>query len=170
MNGAMMLGLTLLYALPLALLALLLTAERRRPRWLMTVVLGALPLFYAGHYQVLQALQGWPSDAPVPEEFRLLAFEISEPDPAGDHDGEILLWLRATDGQPPRAHRLAYNKGLHENLITAGRLQAEGSPQIGRRNAQRRTATAGTPAVPREDAISFRTEKPPALPSKDAGN
>lgn len=169
MNGAMMLGLTLLYALPLALLALLLTAERRRPRWLMTVVLGALPLFYAGHYQMLQALQGWPSNAPVPDEFRLLAFEVSEPDRARDRDGEILLWLRDTDGGNPRAYRLGYNKALHQQLIEAGRLQAEGSPQIGQRVRQAERPRTDHP-ITTERAIVFRNEQPRTLPAKDVGD
>ena len=169
MSGATLLGVSLLYAFPLALLAMLLTAEWRRPRWLVTAVLGALPLFYIGHYEMLEAVQGWPSDAAVPGEFRLLAFDVREPDPRADREGEILLWLRDAAGGQARVHRLGYRKELHEALIAAGRLQAEGSPQIGRRTTPPTTAGAGAPDRSTE-AISFRKEQPPALPAKDAAD
>lgn len=166
MSSLEIVGFTLLYAFPLALLALLLTDPTRRWRWLTTAVLAAMPLFYAGHYLLLQTMQGWPSDAPPPEAFRLLGFEIREPDVATRANGEILLWLREAAGGRARVHRLPYGEELHQALVSAGRLQAEGKPQRGTFQPTAHTATAGSPEVA-QGSISFRTEQPPTLPAKE---
>lgn len=165
MSGMNSLAASLLYAAPLALLALLLISPARRPRWVLAAALTALPVFYIGHYELAEALQGWPSDAAVPDDFRMLAFDVREPDPQRDSGGEILLWLRSTPDATPRVHRLPYSKGLHEKLVAANQLQAGGSPQIGTRGA-RTEAAGGDMAAPR-DLIEFRPEPRPTLPAKD---
>jgi len=168
MSTLALFALTLLYLFPLALLGLLLSRWRALPRWLLTLLLAALPLFYILHYEVLQSVQGWPSNAPLPQEFHLLASEVREPDPATEDHGEILLWVRATDGGKPRLHRVAYSKGGHQAVQDAGRALAAGHPQIGRPSPPRPAGTTGLPAA-QQGAISFRNEEPPALPEKTSG-
>jgi len=166
MNAVMTVAMTLVYLLPVALVALLLTAQHRRhARWLLTTVLLALPLFYVGHYFLLQQMQGWPSTAPVPQQFQLLAFDITEPDPNMDRAGQILLWIDAGHGNQPRVHRLAYHKDLHQELAAAGKRQAKGRPQIGVRSAQTVSAAAGPNTVTQE-IIRFRDKAGRSLPSK----
>jgi hypothetical protein len=156
---------TLVYLLPVALLALLLVREKWRPRWLMVSVLAALPLFYIAHYHLMGALQGWPSDATLPEEFQLLAFRIAEPDPQNADRGQILIWAMA-DGQPqPRVYRLAYGKGLHQSLVRAGQRQAEGRPQVGRQRPAQAAARPGQQGE-RAPQIVFDDEQPATLPAK----
>lgn len=167
MQGVRDLLVTLVYLLPVALLALLLVRETRCPRWLLVSVLAALPLFYIAHYHLMGALQGWPSDAALPERFQLLAFRISEPDAQNSDHGQILIWAM-TEGQPqPRVYRLAYGKDLHQSLIKAGQRQAEGRPQVGR---QRPAQAAAPPSQQGERApqIVFDDEQPPTLPAKPA--
>ena len=167
MLGASDLLVTLLYLLPVALVALLLVSEARRPRWLLPLVLASLPLFYIAHYRLMAGLQGWPSDAALPAEFRLLAYQVTEPDPQNGDDGQILIWALADGRTQPRVHRLAYDKGLHRSLVRAGQRQAEGRQQVGRRPAKPSTAR---PAQPGDGGpqVEFDDERPPALPAKAA--
>ena len=164
MHGLPAFSLTLTYLIPIALLAMLLGAERSRPRWLIATLLIALPAFYIAHYVSIGAIQGWPSSSPLPATFRLLAFRVKEPSPRDDSPGEILLWVQGHDAQNPRVHRLAYSTTLHEELVAAGRRQAEGAPQVGTRSSAERTAgeTGGE-----RTAIRFRDERRHGLPSKD---
>ena len=164
MHGLPAFSLTLAYLIPVALLALLFGTQRRRPRWLIAVVLMALPVFYIAHYVSVGAIQGWPSNAPLPERFELLAFRIEEPDPADDSAGEILLWAQQHDLEQPRVHRLSYNKELHQELVAAGRRQAKGTPQVGTRSSDK---SAGATADERT-AIRFHDQQRAGLPSKDA--
>lgn len=155
---------TLVYLLPAALVALLLTAPgQRHPRWLLTTVLLALPVFYIGHYLLLQQMQGWPSTAPLPQQFQLLAFDITEPDPNSDRPGHILLWVDSGDNDRPRVHRLAYRKELHRELVAAGQRQAKGRPQIGSRGTATGAAARNTDT---KEVISFRDQVGRSLPSK----
>jgi hypothetical protein len=166
MNAILTVAVTLLYLIPVALVALLLTAQRRpHAPWLLTAVLLALPAFYMGHYLLLQQIQGWPSSAPLPQQFRLLAFDISEPDPKTERAGQILLWVHGGSSDQPRVHHLAYRKDLHQELIAAGKRQVEGRPQIGIRRTQTASSAAG-PSGGKQETISFRDKVGRSLPSK----
>lgn len=167
MQGALDLLITLLYLLPVALVALLLVSEAHRPRWLLLLVLAGLPLFYIAHYRLMAGLQGWPSAAPLPAEFRLLAFQVTEPDPQNGDDGQILIWALADGGTQPRVHRLAYDKTLHQSLVRAGQRQAEGRRQVGRLPAEPSTARPAPPGD-RAPQVEFDDERPPTLPAKAA--
>lgn len=155
------------YLAPVVLLALLL-AGGHNGRWrpAVTVVLLLLPLFYIAHYLGLQAIQGWPSNAPVPDEFQLLAFEVTEPERKNEHPGEILLWLRAAAGEPPRVHRLDYDGDLHTSLLEAGKRQSSGNPQQGR---VERGGAAPASGEKRAGGQQIRFEDQPVLrpPPKD---
>ncbi len=86
-------------------------------------------------YFSLQALWGWPVDAPPPQRFRLVASQVREPDASVGYAGEILLWAAPLDdpAAPPRAHRLPYRAPLHERLVEATRRAGAGRPQMGER-------------------------------------
>jgi len=166
-NALGAIGLTLLYLLPVSLLALLLTHRvSGYPRWLITVVLLALPAFYVGHYHLLEQMQGWPSDAPLPQRFRLLGFDVTEPDTGKGETGRVLLWVQAPDSVSPRAHRLPYSKDLHQELVAAGqRRKNSGRTQIG--THQRATPGAtDRPASEPQERIRFEDAKGPRLPAK----
>lgn len=165
MSGLSSLLLGLAYVLPLALVALLLGRDRRPPHWLIIVVLLTLPVFYVTHYTMLQALQGWPADTPPPATFRLLGFDIREPDTANQRPGEILIWAQAADAESPRVHRLPYSRELHDRLNGAAQRQAQGRTQAGRRVSPQ---ASDSPKTTQGDGVSleFRDEKPLSLPAK----
>jgi len=164
MTAAAETWLTLLYVVPVAIVAVLLSTHSRRPRWLVSALLIGLPVFYIGHYQMIQAIRGWPSDAALPDEFQLLAFRVHEPDTRSGDQGEILLWVQGLADPQPRVHRLAYQKALHLALAQAGQRQAEGKRQIG---STIRQASANPAEPQREQAgVGFRDESKPTLPAK----
>ena len=166
MSTVQTVAMTLGYLLPAALIALLLTAQvRRHPRWLLSTVMLALPVFYIGHYLLLLQLQGWPSTAPLPERFQLLGFDIREPRPQEQDNGRILLWVKATDHEQPRVHALAYRKALHQELVAAGKRQEQGRPQFGTRNRHTPT-TASDPSDSAPGDIRFSDAETRALPAK----
>ncbi len=151
------------YVLPIALLGILLATERRARRWVPILVLAALPIFYTGHYFLLQAIQGWPVDSAPPVEFDLLGFDIREP--AAGARGEILIWIRSAAQTSPRAHRLPYSRELHQSLNRAGQRLAEGTPQMGRHDRPTGdNQRAGT--TDHGGMLSFYDQKPRRLPAK----
>jgi hypothetical protein len=166
MNTIHMVAMTLVYLLPVALATSLLTTQgRRHRRWLLTAVLLALPVFYVGHYLLLQQLPGWPSRAALPQQFRLLGFDIIEPDTRAGESGRILLWINAAESDQPRVHQLAYRKDLHQKLVAASQRQAEGRTQLGTRSRQAATASSGQAGIAQE-IISFSDATPRSLPAK----
>ena len=160
---------SLLYVVPLALVGVVVATEGRRPRWLIIVILVALPFFYVGHYVLLDGIQGWPTETPLPQRFELVAFDISEPRPMTEQHGDILLWVRTTQAQQPRVHRLDYSRDLHQSLLAAGERLSEGKTQVGEHSVQR-GGTPGEPGSPLPaDDITFRDQVPPRLPAKQPG-
>ncbi len=157
---------SLLYVVPLALVGLVVAAEGRRPRWLVIVVLAALPFFYVIHYVLLKGIQGWPTGTPLPERFELVAFDINEPRPMTNERGDILLWVRTKEAQQPRVHRLDYSRELHQSLLAADERQAEGKTQVGERSVQHggKRGEAGD-SLP-TDTIVLRDQVRPRLPAK----
>jgi len=140
MNLSAQAVLVVVYLLPIALVAWSIARLPHRRPVLLAAVLLALPVFYALHYQLLENLQGWPSGAMLPDDFRLLAHEVVEPSQRSGLPGEILIWARS-DGDPrPRVYRLPYDKVLHEQLTAAAERQARGRMQRGERTSPARTA------------------------------
>ena len=157
---------TLLYLLPLALIAWLLSERTRYPRWLLVGVLVSLPVFYIGHYLLIGALQGWPSTAGIPARFDLIAHEVTEPDIKAGKPGEILLWLRGSDETRPRIHSLPYDKTLHGKLVAAEERQVQGHTQQGHRRTTR--PSEGGPGTHGDDIIDFEDAPRATLPDKPA--
>ena len=78
---------------------------------------------------------GWPTSAPLPEKFLLIAAEINEPNKETGEPGKIYVWateiIDRTPTRTPRAYEVEYNKSLHEKLNIARTGQRKGIPQIG---------------------------------------
>lgn len=127
-----LLQLSLAYALPLALTALLFVKQWQTRR-LLAILLVVLPCFYVLHFVGLRALTGWPSDAAPPDEFELIYEHVMEPDKNSGTAGAIYLWLATPASDAPRAYRLPYSKPLHEQVTQAADRRSSGKAQIGQR-------------------------------------
>jgi hypothetical protein len=160
MNTEQILAYSLVYVLPLLLVGVLIARCRHQRRWLTVALLGALPLFYIGQYQVLQATRGWPSEQALPASFELVAFRVIEPDARRGLSGEILLWASDTSSRIPRAYRLGYSRQLHETLADAGQRLDQGRIQIGTRKASGNGPSTG------DTGIRFDDRPHPGLPAK----
>tara|TARA_Y100000296_G_C5082076_1_gene210465 strand:+ start:189 stop:794 length:606 start_codon:yes stop_codon:yes gene_type:complete len=96
----------------------------------------------------LQNFEGWPSDASLPEEFRVHWIIVEEPDKRGG-EGAVYIWAEEfepeEEGKPkwwlsfqkddtdaPRAYRLPYNRDLHEQSQEALERLMAGEGVMGR--------------------------------------
>ena len=130
MTGAV-LGLVASYAV----LAVLLLSLNLRSSWHWVIKATAIVLtcgFFVAAFLAIEALLGWPTEAPPPAHFQLHAALVLEPD-RGRPGGAIYLWLspRAADGDiagTPRAHALPYSRALHDQTERALRRLQEGQP------------------------------------------
>lgn len=79
-------------------------------------------------YHSWPAVQGWPTERDLPEQFYLHAVNVAEPD-------SIYLWgTEFTHGLAqtvPRAYRLPYTPALHDKVDKATRKLRKGLPVIG---------------------------------------
>ncbi len=164
MSTGLVFSITLAYLLPLAFIAWLLSEHTQYPRRLLIGVLTLLPLFYVGHYLLLNALQGWPSEVDVPERFDLLAYKVAEPDIKRGDAGEILLWLRGSEQKRPRVHSLPYSKVLHQKLVAAEERQAAGHTQQGHRTTPSTSQEASKTG--NQDVITFEDAPKAVVPQK----
>jgi len=89
-----------------------------------------LPLFYALQWNGLADLRGWPSEEVLPNRFQLLAADVIDPT-LNEGAGNIHLWVRLKQGEPPRAFRLPYSKPLHQQIHAARQKIEQGQQQIG---------------------------------------
>jgi hypothetical protein len=159
MTGAV-LGLVASYAV----LAVLLLSLNLKSAWHWTIKAAAIALtagFFVVAFVAIEALLGWPTEAPPPARFQLHGALVLEPDRRNGSAGAIYLWLspREADGSgsgPPRAHALPYSRALHEQTARAlARLQdgrpvegtAEAAPP-GQHSLQVRLFDAPNPVLP----------------------
>lgn len=107
------------------LLALLLLSINLYSKWswpvkAMTIIITSV--FYVISYYSFPPLLGWPTSAYPPEQFRLIATHVSQPDKEQGKEGSIYLWLteieNMTDTPEPRAYRFKYSNELHEKIIS----------------------------------------------------
>ncbi len=129
MTGSLI-ALTATYAFALFVLLLLLVRSRLSLKARVSIVLAG-SAFYLVHFFSLNALQGWPSQSSLPEEFTLHAWQIEEPNPAQNQAGRIYLWVQTQEWEAPRAYTLPYSNGLHDRLDTARARHQEGYTQQG---------------------------------------
>ncbi len=90
-----------------------------------------LPMIYFIHWQSLQSTKGWPSDQILPTQFELISADIVEPNPIEKIAGNIHLWIRPSETEPPRAYILDYSRDLHQRLFETKKRMASGRRQIG---------------------------------------
>lgn len=148
-----------------AVLAVLLLSLNLRAAWHWTIKAAAIGLtggFFVVAFFAIEALLGWPTEAPPPAQFQLHAALVLEPDRRAGSAGAIYLWLspRAADGEitgPPRAHALPYSRALHEQTARAqARLEdgrkvegeAEPAPSLRNNSVQVRLFEAPRPILP----------------------
>ena len=124
------LGLSLVYVLPLVLVAWIWVGGERTRRFRYPVLL-LLPIFYWLHWQTIEELSGWPTTGTLPENFEMVSAVVVEPDPRQDEAGEIYLWIRSGLREKPRAHVLPYSRELHEMVHMSNQRIAQGIRQQG---------------------------------------
>ena len=107
------------------LLALLLLSINLYSKWswpvkALTIIITSV--FYVISYYSFPPLLGWPTTANPPEQFRLIAAHVSQPDKELGKEGHIYLWLteieNMTDLPEPRAYEFEYSNELHEKIIS----------------------------------------------------
>jgi hypothetical protein len=148
-----------------AVLALLLLSLNLKSAWHWMIKAAAIALtagFFVVAFVTLEALLGWPTEAPPPAQFQLHAALVLEPNRGKGSAGTIYLWLSPRDAEgnisgPPRAHALPYSRALHEQTARAqARLQdgrpvegtAEPAPPLGHHSLQVRLFDAPSPVLP----------------------
>jgi len=115
--------LALAYAIVAALILNIWVATKWSTSFKVSLVF-LVSILYVGTYFGLREIQGWPTQDPMPDSFRLLWAKIDEPDKATKSDGQIYLWVQQLDliGQvdgEPRAYKLSYRVDLAENVADA---------------------------------------------------
>ncbi len=171
MTGASV-GLTIAYG---ALATLLLSLNLRSAwRWpVKALAIGAVLPFFVSTFLALQALSGWPADAPLPDRFRLHAALVEEPAVSSGTPGAIHLWLTPATGEPeafadagppPRAFTLPYSRELHQKIDALRERMRKGDMVVGRStmgpSRQRRFGR-------QDGSIDLYAPPPPPLPAKD---
>ena len=157
----------------------------RAPLLVKMAVIALVTACYGFTYFGLREMQGWPTAAELPENFRLQWIMVKEPDKSSGTDGEIFFWIRHLDGQgqpeaEPRAYRLPFSEALAEQSQGAlGKLQ-DGQTLNGYVSQESRDGEAsseegesdraGEKARVTDDAllrIEFRDVPRPTLPPKE---
>jgi hypothetical protein len=148
-----------------AVLALLLLSLNLKSAWHWMIKAVAIALtagFFVVAFIAIEALLGWPTEAPPPAQFQLHAALVREPNRGEGSAGAIYLWLSPRDAEgnitgSPRAHALPYSRALHEQTARAqARLQdgrpvegaAEPAPPLGHQSLQVRLFDAPSPLLP----------------------
>lgn len=93
--------------------------------------IGATTCFYVVTWFGFQAMSGWASTQPPPEQFRLLWVSIEERKKEDKTPGYIYFWVRALDEAdlpigPPRAHRVEWSETAAETAEAAAAAIQEG--------------------------------------------
>lgn len=151
------------YLLPMLLLALLLLRNRLR-QWHIALLLAVLPLFYILHYQGVGELAGWPTTETLPDRFRLLGQQVTEPDRRSGDAGNIRLWVQAEHQASSRLYQVPYSRELHQQLATAEKRASQGMQQEGvrRRGGENSQGAPGE----RDERIEIRDRPRTSPPSK----
>ena len=178
------------------IVAVLLLSLNLASRWHWAVKAAAIAVtsgFFGVSYFSIGALLGWPSEAPMPEHFRLHWATIVEPDKVSGSLGSIFLWTEQLDADNlpagiPRAFRVPYSRELADRIARVKQRIEQGIAQVGTARDpavpegepaedQRRAETAprrvepGSPGDPSAfirnfPSIDFADLPPPALPPK----
>jgi hypothetical protein len=120
------------------LIALLLLSINLYSKWSWQVKAGAIfitTVFYITTYISFAPLLGWPTEEPLPNNFRLIAAHVQQPNKITGDDGAIYLWISNINdlakNSPPRAYVLPYSNGLYEKIVGAKAKLNKGVPLLG---------------------------------------
>ena len=107
-----------------------------RVHWIIkAVAILVTSLFYVVTWLSLPPMMGWPTHQDPPQQFRLVATHVLQPDKATDTEGLIYLWLQGVENMqistPPRSYALPYSNALHERIIGVDAKLAQGIAQLG---------------------------------------
>jgi hypothetical protein len=155
------------YILPLLLVAFLLARSPLR-QWQKALLLAALPVFYVLHYHAIAELRGWPTEQALPERFRLLGQQVTQPDKRSGDPGNIRLWVQVDSGRPSRLYQLPYSRKLHQQLAAAEMRAAKGRQQVGRRNGNNGPRSEASAPEQRIEFSDLPRTSPPAKPTGDS--
>ena len=91
--------------------------------------------FYIITYFSFPPLLGWPTSQNPPEQFRLIAAHVEQPNKETGAEGAVYLWLTEiksmTDIPEPRAYQLDYSNELHEKIINVNAKLDKDIGQLG---------------------------------------
>lgn len=120
------------------LLGLLLLSINLYSKWswkvkAMTIVLTSA--FYVITYFSFPPLLGWATSQYPPEQFRLIAAHVVQPNKDTGDDGAVYIWLTeikdmTTTGEP-RSYVLDYSNELHEKIINVNAKLDKDIQQLG---------------------------------------
>ncbi|MBD86956.1 MAG: hypothetical protein CMM34_01700 [Rhodospirillaceae bacterium] len=140
------------YTLVTAFLLVILFWSRVR-WWIKAGAIALAVTFFFGTWTGLRNISGWPSDEKLPERFELVWAIIVEPDETTQDPGALYYWLlelrddspleeediyrpgsidvRLDPTQLPRAIRIPYSRGAHEEAEEARNKIIQGVRQVG---------------------------------------
>ncbi len=142
--------------------------------WVKTTLIIITSGFYIVTYLSYPLLMGWPTEAELPERFRLVSTAIQEPDKLTGSEGNIYLWVTDMRSDPsiakPRSHQLPYSDDLHKKVIEANQKMRKGILQLGQledeENAVRVSASDNTRLGLESVKIDFYDLPDPLFPEK----
>jgi hypothetical protein len=111
---------------------------------------------YGFTYVGFRALEGWPADESLPDDFRLQWITVDEPNKQTGEDGVIFFWVRHLNdygdaGGEPRSYRVPWSEALAEQAEEALEKIEEGETLNGFITRQAMT--------PEEDEVDVTSEK-----------
>lgn len=130
--------------------------------WVKMILIFAVPNFALVVWKTLDTYLGWPTPEELPDEFAVVWVEIREPNPKIGDEGAIYIWVRphklesgkendilgySYSPNEPRAYKLPYFRGLHEQMEKARRTIIKGRPVFGKRKG----SESGSPGDGKRD-------------------
>lgn len=114
-----------------AALLLNLNLKSSQAPWVKVAAIVVTTCLYIFSWFGYQAMSGWASTQPLPEQFRLLWVSIEERQQQDRNPGYIYYWVRTLDEAglpvgPPRAHRIKWSESAAETAEAAVSSLEEG--------------------------------------------
>ncbi len=125
-------------------------------------------LFFVLTYFSIIEMQGWPTDAQIPEKFYLVSFYVDPPNKVINKEGFIVIWtleFKEKIGRKPRAYMVDYSLKLHKKLNKMRKGLQGGKPMIGERETKKKGMNR-KPDSTYKDKFRFYKMPPPNPPSK----
>lgn len=137
MNLAIM-GLTAGFILVLTFLFYLMLRSELKPGYKFIAVFVAAG-FYLVQYESLQQFTGWPTNDDLPDEFVLIASDVTEPNQKTGQRGIMYWWLKDSKdvNLPPRVYALPYQPEMHKKTQQVIEEQKKGNLYMGRKTVDR---------------------------------